>query len=372
MPSNAAECQQKHRKVIEYLDNHNLDIVVLTRRCNFAWFTGGGLNHVGLYAETGASSLIVTREKVVCVTNRIEAGRVADEELADLGITVRISEWYDASTAVPIWREALDGRRIAYDVKVSGLPDGAVPLKSDFDLFRWTLMPGEIERFRALCRDTAACLENACRKARRDMTEHQFAGQLAGALLERGIRAPALFIAADERISRYRHPIPTATRFKKYGMAVIGGERDGLIASCTRLFSFGPISSELRRKHDAVCRIDAALIGNTRPDKTLGDLFKIVQDGYAEHGFDDEWKQHHQGGPTGYTARDAKAFPGNKTKVLVHQAFAWNPTIAGTKSEDTILVGQNGNEILTCTGQWPTTSYPDGGRGWDRSNILPL
>jgi Xaa-Pro aminopeptidase len=191
-------------------------------------------------------------------------------------------------------------------------------------------------------------------------------------LIERGIRAPVVLVAADERIGRYRHPIPTSSRFDRYGMAVIGGERGGLIASCTRLFSFGPIGSDLRRRHEAVCKIDAAMIGHTRPGRTLGEVFAVARQAYAEAGFPDEWKRHHQGGPTGYLAREAKASPDNPTEVLSNQAFAWNPSIAGTKSEDTILVGPGGTEILTATGQWPATSYPAGGRDWERPNILAV
>ena len=57
---------------------------------------------------------------------------------------------------------------------------------------------------------------------------------------------------------------------------------------------------------------------------------------------------------------------------MPNQAFAWNPSIAGTKSEDTILVGPEGNEILSSTGNWPTTPYPAGGQNWSRTDILEI
>ena len=36
-----------------------------------------------------------------------------------------------------------------------------------------------------------------------------------------------------------------------------------------------------------------------------------------------------------------------------HQAFAWNPSIAGTKSEDTVLITHSGAEVLTQTPDLP-------------------
>jgi len=372
MPSCPDECLQKQRTVVQYMDHHNLDAIILTRRCNFAWFTGGGLNHVGTAADTGAASLVITRGRTVCMTNAIESPRIADEELTGLGIEVRAFEWYDRNEAARLWKDELGDRRAACDARVAGLPDSVSSLGSDFAALRWSLCEPEIKRLRSLARDTAACLENVCRQARRGTTEHLLAGKLAGALIERGIRAPVVLVAADERIGRYRHPIPTSSRFDRYGIAVIGGERGGLIASCTRLFSFGPISSDLRHRHEAVCKIDAAMIGHTRPGRTLGEVFAVARQAYAEAGFPDEWKRHHQGGPTGYLAREAKASPDNPTEVLSNQAFAWNPSVAGTKSEDTILVGPGGTEILTATSQWPATSYPAGGRDWQRPNILAV
>lgn len=367
------EFHHKRQLVTQYLARHQLDAVILTRRINFAWLSAGGSNHVNLATDSGAASLLVTADRVLCLTNRIEADRVLAEELAGLGVEVRASEWFDGTTAAAAWRDALgSARAVACDMRVGGLPDTVGSLKSTFDTLRWTLSSWEIDRLRLLCKETASVAESACRQVRRNDSEFHLAAAITSGLLDKGIRAPVMLIAADERARRYRHPIPTQTRFTKYGMAVVGAERGGLIASCSRLFSFGPISSDLRRRHEAVCQIDAAMIGTTRPGRTLGEIFDVAQRMYAGHGFADEWKLHHQGGPTGYTARDAKASPANSTAVLTDQAYAWNPSIAGTKSEDTMLVTANGNEILTRTGQWPCTTYTGGGRGWERCNILPM
>ena len=42
-------------------------------------------------------------------------------------------------------------------------------------------------------------------------------------------------------------------------------------------------------------------------------------------------------------------------RIQGNQAFAWNPSIAGTKSEDTILLSDKGTEIVSQVGDWPCT-----------------
>ena len=47
------------------------------------------------------------------------------------------------------------------------------------------------------------------------------------------------------------------------------------------------------------------------------------------------------------------AHPKSQDAVQARQAFAWNPTIAGTKIEDTALVIDDRIEMLTSTRDWP-------------------
>ena len=138
-------------------------------------------------------------------------------------------------------------------------------------------------------------------------------------------------------------------------MVVTCASYRGLITSCTRFVHFGPLPEDLRRKQQAVADVDTAVILATRPERTLGEIFGELQKAYAAAGFAEEWKLHHQGGPTGYANRELVATPGDATGVLENQAFAWNPSITGAKSEDTILVTPEGLEILSGHSEgWPT------------------
>jgi len=356
MAASPQELRIKHQRILEYLQARGLGAVVLTLRRNFAWYTGGAQNYVNAADGVGVATLVVTAERAVCVTSNIEAERIGQEELGGLGIEVLAYPWHDADAARRLLGRILDGKRAAADAPAAALPEGLERLGGDFDRLRWPLVPEEIERYRALGAGTAECLEHVCKTFPQGGTEFELAGRLSEQLYARGIRPHVLLVAADERIARFRHPIPTDRRIQRLAMVVVCAERFGLICSATRLFSFGPVGSDLRRRHEAVCRVDAAIMAATRPGRTLGDVWETIVAAYADVGFADEWGRHHQGGPTGYATREARALPASTLPVVENQAFAWNPSITGTKSEDTIVVTQAGYEILTASPGWPVVS----------------
>ena len=136
-------------------------------------------------------------------------------------------------------------------------------------------------------------------------------------------------------------------------MVVAGAKKWGLIVSATRLVYFGRIPAELRQKHEAVMRVDAEFIARTRPGASVDLIFRKGMEAYSQAGFPDEWQHHHQGGATGYAGRDYRAKAGSTEIVQPNQAFAWNPSIAGTKSEDTVIALRDETEIISAYGDWP-------------------
>src|SRR5258705_3760602 len=75
----------------------------------------------------------------------------------------------------------------------------------------------------------------------------------------------------------------------------------------------------------------------TQPGSSGSDLYRVAARAYAEAGFENEERLHHQGGATGYRTRDWVAHPACRERVQVNQAFAWNPSVTGTKVEDTCI-----------------------------------
>jgi Xaa-Pro aminopeptidase len=370
---NDAERRIKHERVAGLLEAEGLDAVLLTRRCNFSWYTCGAANHVATAADAGASTLVVDRAGACVLANNIESPRLREEEFAGSGIEVLEYPYADASARQALFEKVAGRRRAAADVPVPGVE--AEPLPPAFDRLRWVLLPAEIERYRAVCRDTVAAVEDSARAAGRGETEHVLAARLSAALAERGLRAWVLLVAADERVARFRHPLPTARRAEKYFLLATCAERHGLIAACTRLASFGRPGADLERRHRAVATVEAALLTATRPGATLGSAFAEAQAAYAAAGFPDEWRRHHQGGSIGYLPREAKASPGDAMPILEDQAFAWNPSVAGTKGEDTVLCRPEGGVPLAPEGasgptDWPTVRAEWKERAMDRPAIL--
>jgi len=84
----------------------------------------------------------------------------------------------------------------------------------------------------------------------------------------------------------------------------------------------------------------------TRPGRTLADAFDDCRRFYAEAGFPDEWRLHHQGGITGYASREVIATPHTEVPIEAGQAFAWNPSITGAKAEETFVLAEDGAELI--------------------------
>lgn len=358
-----SEFTVKLARIRQMLSAEGLEGILLTRKNNFAWLTGGRDCHIETVGETGAAQLLITRDQQIVLCNNIEVGRLMEEELAGLPLTPQVYPWYFGMSRPPRLNEG----RWGADTEIWGLENISIP---HLARLRGSLTPEEVERYRWLGERTATILEAVCREIHVGETEREIGARLASELLREGITPYVTLVAADERIFRYRHPIPTAKTVERYVMVVICAEQYGLIANATRLVHFGLIEEELRHKLDAALQVEAALITNTRPGRGMDSIFAIGMMTYQRVGFKAQWEYHHQGGPTGYAPRDYVVTPQCLEVVQENQAFAWNPSITGVKTEDTILTTANGFEWLTRPGDWPTRKVIFGGQTLQRPDIL--
>jgi Xaa-Pro dipeptidase len=349
------EFTEKLGRIENWLANENLAGLLLGTQRNFTWLSCGGSNHVGLATPDGVAFLLVTNDgrRYLLAPNN-ERPRLFDEEVGRFGFEPIEIPWYELRANPLRWSQAIgeivDADRVGADTNVGGIAN----VEAKFAPLRYRLTEAEVERYRIHGRAVAEGVEETARAVEPGMSEREIEALLAGNLMRRGARPTVLLIAADDRFFKYRHPIPTDNRVQRYVCLSTCARLWGMIAAVTRLVHFGPARDEIERKYAALQRVEANLLAATRPGATSGELFDRLAASYAEEGYGDEWRLHHQGGATGYIEREWVATPGGGQTVVAPQAFAWNPTIAGTKVEDTIIASETGTEILTDTGSWPS------------------
>ncbi len=348
------ELADKHQRLADWLTRAELDAVLLSRRCNFSWLTCGAHNYVAQTCEVGNSFVWADRSQIRVLANNIEAPRLADEELAGLPIEVETFDYADPDGLRNLLGTIGGAQAVAADAPVAGMVLADLP--GGFDRLRWVLTAPEMDRYASLCADVVAAVEATSRRAEPGWTEHRVAAETVTELRSRNCVPWVLLVGADDRLHQFRHPLPTDRAVHRIFMIAVCAERDGLISACSRLASFAPLSAELADKHHACATVDAALWSRTLVGATLGDIFAEAVDAYEAVGFPGQWRHHHQGGSIGYQPREVKAAPAQTTSVLANQAFAWNPSIAGTKCEDTILCRASGPVILAPRTDWPTVS----------------
>lgn len=321
------------------MERRGLGAVLLRRPANFAWYTGGADNRVDHVAPEGVADLVVDANQVRVLTSSIEAPRMSGEQTPTLEVLAY--PWYEGSTRV--LKEVVAGVRLGADV---ALP-GSVNVSEEITRLRRMLDPDAVARLHAVGRDATAAMSEAAAMVQPGITEFDVAAALAAACRRRGLDPTVLLAAADERIRLHRHPVPVGATIRRRAMLVASAERGGLYANLTRIVELEEPDRDLARR-SAACQevLSRMRVEATRPGRTLAEAFEDVKRFYRDAGFPDEWQRHHQGGLTGYASREVIATPSTDDVIVANQAFAWNPSVAGAKAEETFVLTESGAQVV--------------------------
>jgi len=323
----------------ELMDEHGVGALLLSRPANFAWYTGGADNRVDHGDPVGVASILLTRDGTYILTNNIEAPRMREEQTPEMEVVEH--PWHEGPAA--LLRE-LTGAGMGTDFSSEFGQD----LSAEISPLRYVLDDEAIAAYRRLCEDTVLAVSEAADPLSPETDELEAAAMLSAACRERDIFVPVLLAASEERLVRYRHPVPHSGPLGKQAMLVACAERGGLFASVTRMVYFEEPDPQTARRQDACEEVLRRMREEaTRVGSTLAQAFEDCRRFYSEAGFPDGWRDHHQGGMTGYASREIIATQGTHEEIRVHQAFAWNPSLVGAKAEETFVLGQDRPEILT-------------------------
>ncbi len=358
-----AEFDAKRKRLCEQMAASGLVAVQLQRTENIAWLTAGRVDRrVLLPSALGiATILLLPSGEAFYLAPDNEARRLAEEDYSGLPFTAITAPWHAADFSTKIHALAGEGR-IAADTT----PEGASLLLNQ----RASLLDTEIERYRWLGRNTAQVTASVLQSLQPGMTERAMAARVASGLLERGIEPSVLLIAADDRILRYKHAVTQNATLQRFGMLNLCARRWGLSISITRFVHFGAMPQTLQDAFEVAAQVNARLVAATKEGASAAELFRVAADAYAALGHPGEEQRHHQGGPTGYAEREWLAKPAGTERVVNNQAFAWNPSVAGGKAEDTVLLRNGKIELLTPTPDLPVVSTSAGERIVESAGVL--
>ena len=332
--------ENRDRSLRELMNWRGLGALLLSSPANFAWYTGGADNRVDHGDPVGVASVLLTTDDAYILTTNIEAPRMREEQTPEMEVVEY--PWHEEPAT--LLRELTGGTGVGTDFPSTSGPD----MSAEISPLRYVLDGDAIEHYRNLGEYTAQAVSEAAGSLSPETDELEAAAELSAACLKRSMFAPVLLAASEERLVRHRHPVPHGGPLGKQAMLVVCAERGGLFVSLTRMIYFQEPDPQTARRQAACGEILRRMREEaTREGRTLAQAFEDCRRFYAEAGFPEGWRDHHQGGMTGYASREIIATPGTQQEIKEAQAFAWNPSLMGAKAEETFLLGQDGPEILT-------------------------
>jgi Xaa-Pro aminopeptidase len=369
------EIVEKTDRLLRLISDAGLGGLLINSQPNFSWLTAGGRNGIDLSREAGAGTLFLRRDGMRYVlANRIEIDRLVTEELDGQGYQPVDFAWEDEKRSPSLVADlarslVLDGLPLGSDLPAGGevrLVDGEIAR------VRYELTDAEVDRYKALGRDAGKAIGDMARKLEPGLTEREVARRAVDALAAVGVDTVVTLAAADERLKRFRHPVPTELKWQKILMIVVCARRGGLIASLTRIVCVGAVPDDVADRTRGSAFVNARLFDGTKPGVSGRELYELAEQAYSEAGFPGEQLLHHQGGAAGYRPRDWVAHPLSTEKVQNAQAFAWNPSITGSKVEETCIAFEDGIQVITATPDWPSIPVEVEGRPYLLPDVLPL
>ncbi|MGO5024060.1 M24 family metallopeptidase [Lawsonibacter sp. LCP25S3_G6] len=331
--------------------------LILTRAANLYWLLGGRVQ-VGIAGDYGICRVVVNDERVVILTNNIEAQRLRDEEVGEVP-EILAFPWADEVESAAAERE-LSGENPLLDTAC----------EASLRNIRTVLLPEQIREAEEVAGLCGEAVTQTAMQIKPGMTEFEISGILSREAISRGLVPNVLFTPTDSHISAYRHALSGSKKMEKLVMLSLGANYNGLYASITRFLSFGQPDAVTMRAQEMACSVAARIYTETTVGKTWSELYKELGCAYEDLGIAEEFKLHHQGGLGGFQVRELRLMPSSDGKVQANQLYAWNPSCTGFKSEDMLLVGEHENRLLTITPEFPHRAYSYGGKTWNLAQIM--
>lgn len=217
----------------------------------------------------------------------------------------------------------------------------------------------EIDRIRRSVETNSLAFEQAVARVKVGMKESDLAAELEYRMRRLGAEKPSFeTIVAGGVRSAWPHAQPTAARLKSGDLVVVdmGAMLEGYASDMTRMLFLGAPGAKVKRSYKAVLEAQLAAIDAVRPRISTARV-----DGAARNvlkGYElDQFFVHSTGHGLGLEIHEPPRIgKRDKTKLQAGMAITIEPGVylegfGGIRIEDTVIVTENGCEILTPTGK---------------------
>jgi Xaa-Pro aminopeptidase len=363
------EIRVKLDRIFSIMEEDNLKAIVLKRHANFSWLTGGAINVLCTAQDTGVTTLLITKDKKYVITSNIEAPRMEiDEKVKERGFEIVEYPWYEGNELNVIEDIVGDLTNVGCDISLYPLKD----VSGKINKCRYQLLEPEIDRYISLGEKVSDIIEKVAVSTHPGLYESEIAGEISRNLWRERIEPIGFQVAGDERVFLFRHPIPLMNPVRRLLLISVMARKWGLVTTITRMVYYGnPPDSFLKQYRDTV-RIECEMIARTKPGEKAVNILKRAIEVYEELGYKDEWKKHHQGGAMGYYPRDYRIDFSTQDIILENQAFCYNPSISGTKSEDGFIATSKGPIFITYPKRYPVIELEINGIKFRKPDLLIL
>ena len=349
------EIEQRRRSVADQLPGQKIEALLISSPASIRYLTGyTGSNGLALITRTehhfltdpryGADATANISCKVhVCKGPLIPAaaGLIKRHRLKKIGFE-------------PAWLQ-MD----QYELLAKHLPAGASlhPIASLVEDLRAVKSPEEIAKIRRSVRVNSEAFARTMNRVRPGVREFEIAAELDFQMRILGSEKPAFdtIVASGPRSAQpHAHPTAHPLGDKELLLIDMGSTVDGYTSDMTRMAHLGTPPRRIRVLYKAVAEAQLAAIDTVRSGVPASRVDAAARNVLKDHHLDREFV-HATGHGLGLEIHEAPRL-GKKEKtrlragmVITVEPGAYVPGLAGVRIEDTVLVTENGCQVMTPT-----------------------
>lgn len=232
-----------------------------------------------------------------------------------------------------------------------------VPLGNAVEKPRWIKTTAEVAAIRASVKLNSSALDRAMKHFKVGMKEKDLAAEIDHQMRKLGAEGNAFdTIVASGTHSALPHAHPRDVRIEagSYLLIDMGACLNGYMSDMTRTFGVGSVPRKAIRIYKAVLEAQLAAIDAVRPGKLSGQVHEAAVKVLKGHGLD-QYFIHSTGHGLGLEIHEAPRL-GKKVQTPLETGMAitiepgvYEESFGGVRIEDTVLVTENGAEVLTET-----------------------